>query len=626
MNKSEDVYIRDYIFRETVSCPLKLQFIAEEDFNEQREDHFRRRTKRMLSEAAAQLFGEVRYVSDKTETAVDETREWLKKDSVVICGAVLAKQNIHTRIPILIKDGIQLTIVQVHGKLMKGAARSVFEGFPLSKSLNRYLLMAAYRAHLAEEIYPELQVFCTFMFPHKQFRAEVDGLYQKMMGVQNIPKEVLGELSKLLMSVDGTSAVRRVMGNIPAYVSHKSFSGMGISEAISTLSELDSAEAKRRVEMVHASCKHCSYRLSGGRVKTGCWDTHFSVQNIKKSGRHQFELIGHHVTSDILQGQMYQEQLDEPGGLNTSKKVIQHTDLKIAIYHRKAMQLLESKDKPLPLVFAKKMLHTLNELNYPIHFLDFEAASHAVPLQYGKRAYDLVLFQFSCHTLYKNGDLKHTQWLDEASNYRVHHELTVALSEIPDFENGTILQFSPFEKQALNKLYREMREDRLSNGRELQILENMLHVRTRNAGRRFLDLSVLLKDGYYNRYMNNGLSLKQILLSVLKTEMKLQTLEMRHFNLEGTTVDLFLEDDQGSIIDPYSQIADNRSRIRDGITAMHAYLSLKAGALSKEQSNLVPVLLKRYCTMDTLSLYVVFSHLKNLLKSAKFGEDIVIDL
>lgn len=108
--------------------------------------------------------------------------------------------------------------------------------------------------------------------------------------------------------------------------------------------------------------------------------------------------------------------------------------------------------------------------------------------------------------------------------------------------------------------------------------------------------------------------------------MKLQTFEVRQFNLEGKTVDLFLTDDQGSVIDPYSQIADERSRIRDGITAMHAYLSLKAGDLSKEQSALVPVLLKRYCTMDTLSLYVVFSHLKNLLKSAKPGGDIVIDL
>ena len=626
MNKPEDVHIRDYIFRETVSCPLKLKFILEEDFNEQREDHFRRRTKRMLREAAAQLFGEVQYASDRTLTAAGETREWLKKDNNVICGAVLETQNVRTRIPILVKESDQLTIVQVHGKLMKGAGRSVFEGFPLSKSLNRYLLMAAYRAYLTETIYPKLQVNCKFMFLQKQFRAEADGLYQKVMGVKNISQGALSELSKLLISVDGTTAVKRMMENIPADVSHQSFGGMGISDAISKISELDSVEAKKRVQTVHSSCKYCSYRMSGERVDTGCWDTHFSDEAIKNSGRHQYELIGHHVTNEALQHQMYQEQLEEPAGLNSSKKVIQHTDQKIAIYHRKAMQLLESKDKPIPLVFAKEMLLALNELSYPIHFLDFEAASHSVPFQSGKRAYDPVLFQFSCHTLYQNGDLKHTQWLDETSSCRVHHELTAALSEIPDFEKGTILQFSPFEKQALNKLYREMREDRRSNSREVQILEQMLQVRTRNTGRRFLDLSVLLKDSYYNRYMNSGLSLKQILLSVLKTEMKLQTFEVRQFNLEGKTVDLFLTDDQGSVIDPYSQIADERSRIRDGITAMHAYLSLKAGDLSKEQSALVPVLLKRYCTMDTLSLYVVFSHLKNLLKSAKPGGDIVIDL
>lgn len=625
MNKSEAIHIRDYIFRETVSCPLKLQFILEEDFNDQRDDLFRRKTKRMLREAAAQLFGEVQYASDRTETAAGETREWLKKDNIVICGAVLEEQNVRSRIPILVKQGSHLKIVQVHGKLMKGAAQAIFEGFPLSKSLNRYLLMAAYRAHLAEAIYPGLEVSCTFMFPQKKYRAKVNGLYQKVMGVQNISKEALSELSKLFISVDGTSAVKRVGKSTPAGLAHKSFSGLPISEAIRKISEMDVDEVKSHVDTVHSACRQCSYRMSGGRVESGCWDIHFSDNEIKNSGRHQFELIGHHVTGDLLQNQMYQEQLDEPGGLNTSKKVMLHTDRKIAIYHRKAMQLLEAKNKSLPLVFAKQILQTLNELIYPIHFLDFEAASHAVPLQYGNKAYDPVIFQFSCHTLYKNGELKHTQWLDQTSNYRVHHELTAALSEIPDFGKGTILQYSPFEKQALNKLYREMRKDSRSNSKEVQILEQMLHLRTGYTGRRFLDLSVLLKDGYYNRYMNSGLSLKQILLSVLKTEMKLKTFKTSSFNVEDKVVDLFLTDDQGTIIDPYTQIADERSRIQDGITAMHAYLCLKAGTLSKEQSKLVPVLLRRYCTMDTLSLYLLFTHLKNLMKPPKTGGDIVID-
>ncbi|MBK7446125.1 MAG: DUF2779 domain-containing protein [Ignavibacteria bacterium] len=42
---------------------------------------------------------------------------------------------------------------------------------------------------------------------------------------------------------------------------------------------------------------------------------------------------------------------------------------------------------------------TLKELNYPLHFIDFETYMGAIPHHIGMRPYELVAFQWSCHTI-----------------------------------------------------------------------------------------------------------------------------------------------------------------------------------------------------------------------------------
>lgn len=625
MKKTGSVHIRDYIFRETVSCPLKRSFLLQQGFNEQREDLFRRKTKRMLRESVAQQFKNIQFTSDRTDKAATETVNWLENDYTAICGAVITHENLRARIPVLIKEKNEITLLQIHSKVVKRGVSSIFDRVPLGKSLSRYLLMAAYRLYVLQLAYPDVKIRCRFLFPQKSCQANIDQLYQKTQGKRNIYKDVLEELIGLFTSFDGTGAVKKVMDNIPAEISHSVFSGLSVSDAIKTMQKIKPGEENKKVDTVHEACRNCAFRRSIKQGEPGCWVLHFSDEKVLNGDRHQLDLIGHHVGFADLQQQMYQEKFLQAKGLNTAEKVMKHTGNKIAIYHRKAMQLLETRNQKLPLVFAKESLNNLKEIEYPVHFLDFEAASHAVPFQQGKRPYNPVLFQFSCHSLLENGELRHTQWLDQHPESEIHRELIAELARIPSFSKGTIIQYSPFERQALHKLHREMVSDRSKNINEINILEQFLQSRSARSGQRFLDLSVILRDGYYNRFMNNGLSLKQVLFAVLNAESSLGTLNNTEYEVEDMTIDLLKKDENGTIVNPYQQISDDRSRILDGITAMHAYLCLKAEALSEEQSELVPVLMKRYCTMDTLALYIIFTHLLNIMKLNKLEGDLVIE-
>lgn len=554
-----------------------------------------------------------------------ETEKWLKNEQAAVCGAVVSFGDVRARIPILLKEKNELTIIQVHGKHVKKNHSSLFDNVPLGRSLHRYLLMAAYRRFVLQQVMPETAIRCLFMFPQKSFKAETDRLYQQTQGVREIEPHALQELIKIFAIVDGTHAVQRVMSNISGEYSHSAFSGLTVSEAVKKMQSIPDGKEKLHVESVHEVCKKCNFRRSFNGNQPGCWDMYFSDSEIKNSDRHQFDLIGHHVESNAVHQQMYQEKYLLTEKLSSSEKIIHHTGKKIAIYHRKAMQLLDAKNQKLPLIFAKENIRKIKEIEYPVHFLDFEAAANAVPFEKGKRPYDPVLFQFSCHTLFKNGELKHTQWLDQETDSRVHSELISGLSKIPAFYKGTVIQYSGFERQALNRLYRDTRRNTPVNRSELKALEQMLQVNKGQPARRYLDLSQVLRDGYYNRFMNESLSLKQVLNAIINAESVLNTWDKTEYQVMDKVIELFKKDEQGTIINPYHQLSDERSRIQDGITAMHAYLCLKASTLSEKQKILVPVLLRRYCSMDTLALYLIFIHLLNITKTGNSLGDLVIE-
>lgn len=624
MNNPKKFTLRDYTFRETVSCPLKLQFLQKEDYNDQRDDLFRRRTKRILRESVARQFANIRFTSSSATEAADETERWLSEDTVSICGAVLRTKHMRARLPILLKYGNSLTIVQIHGKALKGNPSDLFNRLPIGRSMQRYLFKAAYRYYVVKSVFPDADVSCTFMFPVKTFKAQSNYLFQRTQGAETIDDEALRELKDLFVQVDGTDRVNEVMDSIPGDVSHSRFKGNSIKQAIEKVLQLNEDGAESSVKNVHMGCRNCRFRKPVNQHEKGCWDIHFPDKTIQNRDKHLFELIGHHVREELLIEEKYQENVTHTRDFSDAGKVIEHSDKKITIYHRKAMQLLDAKNQKLPLIFAKELLRNITELEPPLHFIDFEAATHPVPAEEGKRPYDPVFFQFSCHTLLTDGSLVHTQWLDQEKYSSPHIEITDALRTVPDLDKGTIVQFSPFERQAFYKLLNDMKQNIDECNEQYQFLKNVLKVGRKDQKSRFMDISVLLKDGYYNRFMNSGLSLKEILYSILKAEDELCSLQKKYYEIEGVRVNLFEKTD-GKLIDPYYKLSDDRSRIRDGITAMHAYLCMKAGVLSETQKKLVPVLMKRYCSMDSLGVYLIYRHIVNVMEMNSSGGDLVIE-
>lgn len=64
-----------------------------------------------------------------------------------------------------------------------------------------------------------------------------------------------------------------------------------------------------------------------------------------------------------------------------------------------------------PAIDTDAIQQELTNLQYPIHFLDFETDNPAIPRFDGLRPYQQFPFQYSCHVLHLNDELKHYEYL-----------------------------------------------------------------------------------------------------------------------------------------------------------------------------------------------------------------------
>lgn len=90
----------------------------------------------------------------------------------------------------------------------------------------------------------------------------------------------------------------------------------------------------------------------------------------------------------------------------------------------------------------------LSELEYPIHFLDFETDSSPVPRLNGTRPFDKIPFQFSCHILHENGDIEHSEYLhSDLTDPRV--SLVKSLIKCIKERGSVVAYYAPFERGVL---------------------------------------------------------------------------------------------------------------------------------------------------------------------------------
>ena len=644
MNKrSNSELFNKYLYRTACICPTRLYYKNKKDYPENDSDNFFiqhvKINKLQLRELAKSLFPNGTPIDANNKwDASQQTHQLLQQDEITIYGAIIIVDGLFARIPILRKQGNKVDLYHVEAKAVNGKKLRITNsnGLIYPKWLN-YLRGIAFNTHVFQKKYPDFNPDPHLVFSDKSQEIHVDHLNQYFRFSEN------GRMQSDRRSLSEIDDVQHIFKIVPVkkYVK-KIWKGEGIP--VSEKSPFNKLSFGRRIEefasyyrngkkfpvTIGDKCRDCEYRIKHENLdknqKSGfeaCW--HEALDEEDRLGEpHVFDLIGHGTRAYMQEGIYWQADVPLEKDISSVVKILKKNG-KITTRQRQALQVLKLRRKEVPReIVRSRLFYEMDKWEYPLHFLDFEAATFAIPIRAGRKPYDPVVFQFSCHTIYKDGTIRHNDWIQTNPDIYPNYELVRKLKALPDFDRGTILQYSPFEKHMLKKIRRQLKYE---NGRvpDREELMNWIETIIRRPdsksgdGPFMVDMNRLVKDYYYNREMENSLSIKKVLPAILTVSPVLKDKYgyIYHSNNFSAIRWWQHKPQNGQAKSPYRIIEMLGEGINHGAEAMVAYVRLLQEEISDEEKKGIEDALLKYCELDTLAMVMIFEHWLELKKNQK---------
>ena len=223
---------------------------------------------------------------------------------------------------------------------------------------------------------------------------------------------------------------------------------------------------------------------------------------------------------------------------------------------------LESLKQGVAIINKASIEKVLEELVFPLHFIDYETYSSAIPLVDNLSPHKHLVFQVSIHTLQTNGELTHFEWL--GNRMELPYEM---LSSMIDFteQKGTFISWNaPFEIGRNKDMVNWMPE---------------FYSYLNYMNEHMFDLMNVFKKDYVDYKFLGSISIKNV-LPVLCPNMKLS---YKALNIQDGTMAL----------DTWGRMIMNLDTNID---------------VEKTKKNLLA-----YCKLDTLAMLKIYGFLKKLI-------------
>jgi hypothetical protein len=533
-------------------------------------------------------------------------------ENIILFEPAIFVDNQLVRVDIFIKKGKNIEIIEVKSKSYNS------DDLAISKASNRqgkgknywldvdfkpYLEDIAYQKKVVQEKFPDCSVKAFLMMPDKSKVNKHEDLISWFVlnkkGGQTIVDFIGTEDDLIDLRQDNFMGLECVDAEIQM-----------IENDINNVSQLFKESIlndKKIITPISIKCKSCEYKIENDSQSgfVECWG------NLADPSPHVLELGQLGNVNNHSKGKI--NELISSGKTALSDVPLDCV-LKVKPYYN---------DRPF---YQLKVNHEflLNEFNdaitkiqYPLHFIDFETCTMAVPFHKGMKPFQNVIFQWSCHTLYQDGRIEHSEWLN-VSDYYPNFEFAKSLKKQIG-TTGTVLTWSSYENTQLRAIKNTLKESEDFDDELLQWLETIIVVDKKDESNRILDMHDLAKFYYFHPLMGGRTSIKVVLPAVLQETKNINSLSL----LQKENLNEINE--YGKIIDPYKLleeriVEDTKSltiKVRNGGDAMVAYREMLFG-LSRnniEAKTAYSDALKKYCKLDTLAMVIIWFHWQDLKKN-----------
>ena len=531
---------------------------------------------------------------ERMEGTAEQTRELLKQENICIHEAAIEINGKIIRIDILNKKGKLLELIEVKSKSWDSNEYSL-DNKQTRRELKEYLEDVAYQYYVLKQAYPEYEIKPYLFLPDKAKRTKIEGLNGQFSIIQ-LPETKSG-FRGMEVSFNGDIYALRKDDIMTLVLVEKII--LEMQEEIQTestrfLSTLDPV-IKKEQEQISIHCRDCEYWIAENETPNGfaeCWGGNTNIEhhmlNLTQLGNIN-RILKDGINEKIANGSISYKDLDAEAFIDKYN-------------NRPYYQVTAKKEIILPELFDEI------KFKYPICFIDFEVSKMALPYHKGMRPYENVAFQWSCHTLNRNGKLTHTEWINTEESFPNFQFAESLMEQINNA--GTVLIWSPYE----NTILKDISEQMDIYGYDNPVLKKWLdefvrHDKEDSHG--YIDQAAIANKYYHHPMAKGKYGIKSILPSVLQ-ETKSPAIEtwLNELNLYGLNPD-------GSIKSPYDLLpvieVDESTTVKDGTGAVRAYQDMMFGRYKNDpflKAKLKDALLQ-YCRLDTLAMVIILEYWKS---------------
>jgi len=645
-------YLTKSRFKLALECETKLFYTNKKEYpNNKVDDPFLE----ALAEGGFQV-GELAKIYHPGGVMIEErdydrslklTQDLMNQGHAIIYEAAFKFRNLFIRADVIVKTGNRIDLIEVKAKSFAGRDSMDFtkRNGELDKGWAPYLYDVAFQKYVIEGAYPGYDVYGYLMMADKNSLATVDGLNQKFRvirdGSSNAKIEITGDVSKPALGEDILIKVNidDLLGQIYAGTDGAGLLSKPFHEQVQQWA--DQYEKDQKIESpIGKKCIGCEFRCSPEERMSGksdgfreCWKAkaHFTDDDFLKPS--VLEIWSYNDKDDrIGEGKFFMTDIgDEDIGQSKPKC----SGMARSDRQRLQVQKASANDDTMFLL-QDELKEEMDSWVYPLHFIDFETAAVAIPFYRNMRPYEVIAFQFSHHTVDKNGRIVHTgEYLNMDRGKFPNFDFIRELKNQLDADEGTIFRFATHENTILNTIYRQLVQLPGNNIPDKEdLLDFIMSITNSTKGqarqwegpRNMIDLCDLVKRFYYDPYTHGSNSIKKVLPAVLNRSKYLQekyskpvygTDDIPSRNFKNHT---WIKQEHGKVANPYKQLPPlfegiDEAQLADFITdpelaeggaAMMAYAKMQFSEMSNLELTKVKEGLLRYCELDTFAMVLIW--------------------
>lgn len=342
------------------------------------------------------------------------------------------------------------------------------------------------------------------------------------------------------------------------------------------------------------------------------------------------------------------DQTAKAGGLSPKERRV--LQVAFSTGNKKMLAPFASKIKDGAYIDVDGLKSEMDDWKYPLHMIDFETTSVALPMYKGMRPYEQVAFQFSHHVIEKDGTIRHAgQWLNSEKHHFPNFDFVRALKAQLD-NNGSIFRYATHENSILRAIHAQLAASSEVDKVELMdFIDSITHYEVGNkvvAGARdMIDLLEVVKRYFYHPSMKGSNSIKVVLPAVLKSSSYLRDkysapiygshihseniapedakswitlsadgeIENPYKHLDEIASFLGVSADEAEEFDTSRQMDDPvKGTVNNGGIALAAYTKLQFSDAA--MTSALKEALLRYCELDTMSMVFIWEYFNEAIK------------